>query len=400
MRRLIYAWNYREWGGAQIHFLGLIREARKFYDVSVVLPAGTSAEFFRLMDAQGISYVTFEPAIDATASNGVISKVRRHFLKAKSEYAMLKCIAEIGLDETMVHTDLLPTQSLFSLVWLCSRTDVFITSHNALPPVPSWRWILWKLKFRIISLFDTYHVFCTNEHAARYFSKLYSYRIADKIEITYDSINPEEIQAAMSEPIDRLAELGRFDVPVDKFIVLAVGQFIDRKGRWIFLDSAKMIANADNDLVFIWIMPQGMSETDKQRVASYDLDGAFFPIVSESVSKNRHGILKFFRTADVFALPSFVEGIPISLLEAMALGIPSISTNVYGIPEAIVDGKTGLLVEAGNATELANAILRLKDDPGLRNRIAATGREVVLDRFDERKAARTAVAAYQRVSDK
>ena len=84
----------------------------------------------------------------------------------------------------------------------------------------------------------------------------------------------------------------------------------------------------------------------------------------------------------------------------MALAIPSISTNVYGIPEAIVDGETGLLVEAGNAIALANAILRLKHDPPLRNRIAAYGHEIVVDHFDERKAARTAVAAYQHVSDK
>ena len=213
---------------------------------------------------------------------------------------MLKCVADIGLDDTMVHTDLLPTQSLFSLVWLCSRTDVFITSHNALPTVPGWRWLLWKFKFRIISLFDTYHVFCTNEHAAGYFRKLYRGHVADKIEITYDSVNPEEIQDAISEPIDRRAELNRFDVPADKFIVLAVGQFIDRKGRWIFLNSARIIADGDDDFAFVWIMPQRMSEADEQRVASYGLDGRFLPILSENVAKNRQGILKFFRVADVF----------------------------------------------------------------------------------------------------
>ena len=94
-------------------------------------------------------------------------------------------------------------------------------------------------------------------------------------------------------------------------------------------------------------------------------------------------------------MPSFVEGLPIALLEAMALRRPSISTNVYAIPEAVKDRETGILIDAGDSKALADAILLLKDDVELRESLADAGREFVLRNFDERDAAAKAIAAYE-----
>jgi glycosyltransferase involved in cell wall biosynthesis len=116
---------------------------------------------------------------------------------------------------------------------------------------------------------------------------------------------------------------------------------------------------------------------------------------SPTVGKERVDVLSFFRIADVFTLPSYVEGLPIALLEAMALQRPSISTNVYAIPEAVKHLETGILIEAGDADALAEWILKLRDDPDLRARLAAAGREFVTTNFDERDAAATAIAEYK-----
>src|SRR5947209_3635996 len=153
MRRVIYAWDYIEWGGAQIHFLALIREARKTFETVVVLPEGTDEQFLGFLNSEGVRYETFKGNIDAKPRSSITAKLRRHWVRAMSEYSMLRKIEEVGID-AVVHTDILPGQSLLSLVWLCMRTNVFITLHNALPPVPKWRWALWKLKFGVISQFD------------------------------------------------------------------------------------------------------------------------------------------------------------------------------------------------------------------------------------------------------
>jgi glycosyltransferase involved in cell wall biosynthesis len=118
-------------------------------------------------------------------------------------------------------------------------------------------------------------------------------------------------------------------------------------------------------------------------------------VLQAEIGSSRGEILRFYRTGDVFALPSLIEGLPISLLEAMAMGLPSISTNINGIPEAIMHEETGLLVEPGDVDSLVDAILRTKREPELSRRLAEAGRSHVLSSFDEREAARTAVAEYK-----
>ena len=398
MRRVIYAWNYVEWGGSQIYILSLIREARKSFDVVIALPRGTDSEFLGFLKAEGIRYEEFDAAVNIKPATGLFDKFERHWSKIKSEYQMLRKIEEIGLVDSIVHADILPTQSLTALIWLCIRAEVFITSHNALPHVPIWRWLLWKVKFRIVSRFDSLHVLCSNEHAAIYFRRLFAGKVADDISVTYAGIDPAEIGKALEIPLDRESVLLQIGIPTDKFIVLAVGQFVDRKGRWTFLEAAKQVLAKTDDVVFVWIMPRLPNEADRSKVERFGLGDAFRMVSTEEVGRERQDVFKFYRAADVYALPSLVEGLPISLLQAMAFGLASVSTNVYGIPEAIIDERTGLLIEPDDPPALVDAIIRLKSDEHLRQRLSDAGRKHVISYFDERVAAKTAVAAYISVS--
>lgn len=84
---------------------------------------------------------------------------------------------------------------------------------------------------------------------------------------------------------------------------------------------------------------------------------------------------------DVFALPSWTEGLPITVLEAMARGRPVVATPVGGTPEVVADGETGLLVPPHDPEALAEALRRLLADPDLRRRMGETGRSRVEERF-------------------
>jgi glycosyltransferase involved in cell wall biosynthesis len=88
--------------------------------------------------------------------------------------------------------------------------------------------------------------------------------------------------------------------------------------------------------------------------------------------------------ADIFCLPSFAEGIPVSIMESMAVGIPVVTTFVGGIPELAVDNETALVVPASNSHELAKAIRRLIEDAQLRTRLARCARRAVSERHDIR----------------
>jgi colanic acid/amylovoran biosynthesis glycosyltransferase len=176
--------------------------------------------------------------------------------------------------------------------------------------------------------------------------------------------------------------------------VFCLGQFIDRKGRWTFLEAAKMVLEKSDDFAFVWISNSVLTDQEKMKVESYGLGNSFFLIKSEDVGGVHLDLMKFLRLADIYTLPSFVEGLPISLLEAMALGIPSISTNVYAIPEAVINEKTGILIEAGDSRALADSIIKLRNDKELREKIARNGRAWVLENFNERSVAEIAFQGY------
>jgi len=90
----------------------------------------------------------------------------------------------------------------------------------------------------------------------------------------------------------------------------------------------------------------------------------------------------WYSRADAFALASFAEGIPVVLMEAMASGIPCVSTRITGIPELIRDGDDGLLVTPSDADELAVALARLMDDSPLRQYLARSGRARVQQKYN------------------
>ncbi len=110
-------------------------------------------------------------------------------------------------------------------------------------------------------------------------------------------------------------------------------------------------------------------------------------IIFTGIRQDVREILPLF---DLFVLPSLSEGLPVSILEAMAASKPVVATYVGGVPEAVVDGVTGLLVPPRDPTALAQAIVHLLGDPDLRQQMGQAGRERVLEHFSvERMVERT-----------
>jgi glycosyltransferase involved in cell wall biosynthesis len=110
----------------------------------------------------------------------------------------------------------------------------------------------------------------------------------------------------------------------------------------------------------------------------------------------RHDVPDLLAAADVFVLSSVSEGLPVSVLEAMAAELPVVASRVGGLSELVVDGETGLLVPPRDADALAAALGRLVADPGLRREFGAAGRAYAESRFDQESFARAHVDLYAR----
>ncbi|MBF4510698.1 MAG: glycosyltransferase [Aeromicrobium sp.] len=109
----------------------------------------------------------------------------------------------------------------------------------------------------------------------------------------------------------------------------------------------------------------------------------------------REGLAPAYADADVFVLSSRWEGLPYVVLEAMSFGLPVVSTRVDGIPEAVVDGTSGLLVPSSAPEALASAIAGVLDDPDTRARMGAAGAAIVAERFGLDRMADELVAVYR-----
>jgi len=99
----------------------------------------------------------------------------------------------------------------------------------------------------------------------------------------------------------------------------------------------------------------------------------------------RNNINELLEAVDVFALPSYREGMPRSIIEAMAMGKPVVATNIRGCREEVVDGKTGYLVPVKNVEKLALAILNILQDEQVAHKMGREGRIRVEKLFDEEK---------------
>lgn len=111
---------------------------------------------------------------------------------------------------------------------------------------------------------------------------------------------------------------------------------------------------------------------------------------------DRDDVAAVLARADVFVLSSTSEGLPLSILEAMAAGLPVVASSVGGVPEAVKDGVTGLLVPPRDPVRLAAALERLLVDPALRHRLGSHGHDRVREHFGLEAFQQAHVAVYRR----
>lgn len=116
-------------------------------------------------------------------------------------------------------------------------------------------------------------------------------------------------------------------------------------------------------------------------------------IVDFAGAVGQDALASYYRDADVFCLPSFNEGVPVVLMEAMASGLPVVSSRITGIPELVEDGVSGLLVVPGRAALLSEALGELARDPAARKRMGEAGRAKIEAEFDAERCG-LAVAAH------
>lgn len=161
------------------------------------------------------------------------------------------------------------------------------------------------------------------------------------------------------------------------FEIICVGRLVPAKGQHILVAAVDRLARAGR-AVRLRVVGDGPDRAALEHdVAARGLAGH---VVFEG-AVNQDRIRALYAQADAFALASFAEGIPVVLMEAMAMEIPCVTTCITGIPELIRDGIDGLLVAPSDDEALAAALGRLMDDAALRRRLGEAGRRRVDEKY-------------------
>lgn len=199
---------------------------------------------------------------------------------------------------------------------------------------------------------------------------------------------PEGIDLDVWQPSSDPAVLADLDARREPYTVLCVARQYPRK-RIIDLIDAFALLNASEPRARLVVIGDGPEHAALlQRVATLGLEGR---VQLLGALPDDAEVRAWYGRASVFCLPSEQEGFGIVFLEAMASGLPVVSTSAAAIPEVVPDGEAGLLVPPRDPIALAEALLRLLQDPGLRSRLRDAGRvharrygwEQVADRFLE-----------------
>jgi glycosyltransferase involved in cell wall biosynthesis len=193
-----------------------------------------------------------------------------------------------------------------------------------------------------------------------------SYEHWHKLEACHLGIDPDAFQPGMGK-----SEAGPFRL-------ITVGRLVPVKGYHVLIAALALLKERGRRAQWCVVGDGPDRPSLEAHVAASGLSA---DVVFEGAC-NQDRVKELYDQADAFVLSSFAEGVPVVLMEAMAMGVPSIATNITGVPELLTHGVHGLLVTPSDEEQLADAIVTLMDDPEMRARFAREGRAKVARDFN------------------
>ncbi|NLD61698.1 glycosyltransferase family 4 protein [Candidatus Sumerlaeota bacterium] len=183
-------------------------------------------------------------------------------------------------------------------------------------------------------------------------------------------------------------------------VIGIVGRLVREKGYYEFFHAAAAIREKYPEARFLIVGDVLPSDYDAQKQAMIDCTKEIGIDASLCWAGLVPDTAPYLSIMDVFCLPSYREGMPVSMLEAMAMELPQVATNIRGCREEVVDGETGYLIPVHDKDALASAVMRLLDDKDRAVAMGSASRQRVREMFDLEKILQMQLDVYQRFSEK
>jgi glycosyltransferase involved in cell wall biosynthesis len=219
----------------------------------------------------------------------------------------------------------------------------------------------------------------------------------DTVETIYNGIDLQRFDPQRMSPESREKLRAGLGIPPTAPVVGIVGRLVREKGFFELLDAAATILPRHPDTRFLVVgdvLPSDYDASKAEVLRHIRTLGIQDQIVFAGMVPDT---APWLHAMDFFCLPSYREGMPVSLLEAMAMALPAVATNIRGCREEVVDGQTGYLVPVRDARALAEKLLTLIENPAEARLMGIRGRERVKQHFDIRSVVAHQTEIYRRL---
>ena len=204
---------------------------------------------------------------------------------------------------------------------------------------------------------------------------LHTYGVARQEQLRLIPLGFDLDRLLVIAPEDRRTARASFRIPADAIVVTTVGRLTAIKQHTLFLEMAERLAKDSDRFVFLIVGDGELRAALEARVNELGLAACVRFLGWRGDLETVYG------ATDVFVLTSRNEGTPVALIEAMAAGVASVSTDVGGVRDVVTDPQLGSLVPFGDAAALADAVAALADAPGRRSAVGLAARASVRERF-------------------
>jgi magnesium-protoporphyrin IX monomethyl ester (oxidative) cyclase len=212
-----------------------------------------------------------------------------------------------------------------------------------------------------------------------------------KITVIHNYIDTEEFNIVNCDRLKKRVALGFDEQDV---LLIMVGKLNPPKGQMYLLHAMKQIIEY-SPLTKLLIVGDGPSREELLRIRDELNLGSFVFFLGK-----RNDVKELLCASDIFVFSSLSEGFPVALIEAMALGKPSIAFNVGPMPELVIHNETGLLVEPKNIRALSEAVLNLINNPEIAHRLGFSAKKHVFEKLDARKKVIALEQLYKEIYNK
>lgn len=225
---------------------------------------------------------------------------------------------------------------------------------------------------------------------------------ADKVRTIGNGVNIDRFSKASLFSPEVVAQIKQeLNIPPAATVIGTVGRIVEEKGFREFFEAGIKIIKHYPEAVFLVVgdtldSDRGkFSEQLKTMIRENKVESKFYFTGFQLETE------RFYPVMNVFVLPSYREGMPRTVIEAMVAARPVVASNIRGCREEIINGETGFLVPVKNSQALAKAIIELLENPEMARQMGKAGQQRAGDLFDERLVCERILIAYQKmVSDK